>query len=188
MYIALKIYTGKYLDDMSDVGLCSKVVLDLMAGLEGDGYQLYTDNYYTSPQLYFTLYKKGINAYGTVQTNRKEFPYELVRRKGERFDRGYYDYRSNGPLLGAFWVDRRFIYFLSTLHTALPSNGATTTIMRREADGSQVAVQCPPLLPDYQAYMRGADRGDQMIGFYNVGRRSKKWWKRVFSTFWSATF
>ena len=61
--------------------------------------------------------------------------------------------------------------------------------MRREADGSQVAVQCQPLLPDYQAYMRGVDRGDQMIGFYNVARRSKKWWKRVFfSTFWSAAF
>ena len=29
--------------------------------------------------------------------------------------------------------------------------------------------------------MRGIDRGDQLIGFYNIVRRSKKWWKRVFS-------
>ena len=29
--------------------------------------------------------------------------------------------------------------------------------------------------------MRGVDRGDQLIGCYNVGRRSKKWWKRVFA-------
>lgn len=29
--------------------------------------------------------------------------------------------------------------------------------------------------------MRGADRSDQYIGLYNVGRRSRKWWKRVFS-------
>ena len=176
----IQIYTGKNMEDTSDVGLCSKVVLDLMAGLEDSGFELYTDNYYTSPQLYLTLYKKGINACGTVRTNRKEFPPELVHRKGERFERGFYDYRSNGPLLAAFWVDRRFIHFLTTLHTALPSSGAVTTIMRREADGSRVEVQCPPLLPDYQTYMRGVDRGDQMIGFYNAGRRSKKWWKRVF--------
>ena len=38
---------------------------------------------------------------------------------------------------------------------------------------------CPPCLPDYQAYMRGVDRGDQLVGYYNLGRRSKKWWKRV---------
>ena len=28
--------------------------------------------------------------------------------------------------------------------------------------------------------MRGVDRGDQLIGYYNIGRRSRKWWKRVF--------
>ena len=71
------------MEDTSDVGLWSKVVLDLMAGLEDSGFELYTDNYYTSLQLYLTLYKKGINACGTVQMNRKEFPLELVHHKGE---------------------------------------------------------------------------------------------------------
>ena len=35
-------------------------------------------------------------------------------------------------------------------------------------------------VPDYQAYMRGVDRGDQWRKYYNIGRRSKKWWKRLF--------
>ena len=39
---------------------------------------------------------------------------------------------------------------------------------------------CPPLLDDYVKYMRGVDRGDQLITLYNGGRRSKKWWRRVF--------
>ena len=39
------------------------------------------------------------------------------------------------------------------------------------------AVTCPPLLPDYQTLMRGVDRGDQLIGYHNIGRRLKKWWK-----------
>ena len=56
-----------------------------------------------------------------------------------------------------------------------------TTVKRRQIDGTQVDVECPPLLPDCQAFMRGVDRYDQLIGLYNIGRRSKKWWKRVFS-------
>ena len=39
------------------------------------------------------------------------------------------------------------------------------------------------MLNAHHSYLttRGVDRSDQLIGLYNVGRRSKKWWKRVFS-------
>ncbi len=40
-------------------------------------------------------------------------------------------------------------------------------------------VTAPPVIPDYTTYMRGVDLGDQLIQLYNVGRRSRKWWKRV---------
>ena len=67
-----QIYTGKSLEDgNSSVGLCSKVVLDLMSGLEGSGLHLYTDNYYTSPSL---------NACGTARPNRIGFPKELLTK------------------------------------------------------------------------------------------------------------
>ena len=55
------------------------------------------------------------------------------------------------------------------------------TVKRRNPDGRSVDVSCPPLLPDYQQYMQGADRGDQLVGYYNIRRRSKKCWKKVFS-------
>ena len=178
----VQIYTGKSMEATdAGAGLCTRVVLDLMDGLEDAGLDLYTDNYYTSPDLYTTLYEKGINACGTVRTNRKGFPKVLVHDRRRNEERGYYDYRSNGPLLAAVWYDRRFIYFLSTMHSAETSDGTPVTVARRNPDGSRLSVQCPPLLPDYQAYMRGVDRGDQMIGYYNIGRRSKKWWKRVYS-------
>ena len=54
------------------------------------------------------------------------------------------------------------------------------TVKRRKIDGTHDDIPCPPILPDYQAYMRGVDRDDQLIGYYNAGRRSKKWWKWVF--------
>ena len=173
----LQVYTGKDLSNVSDVGLCTKVVLDLMSGLESFHHELYTDNYYTSPSLYLTLYSRGVNACGTVRPNRKGFPQDLVT-KATIHNRSYYNYRSSGPLLATVWVDKRSIYFLSTMHVA--ESTEESTVKRRKPDGLQEDVLCPPLLPDYQAYMRGVDRGDQLIGYYNAGRRSKKWWKRVF--------
>ena len=75
----MQVYTGKNLgDDSVDVGLCSRVVLELMSGLEDDGHCVFTDNYYTSPQLALTLYNKGINCCGTVRTNRSGYHKDLV--------------------------------------------------------------------------------------------------------------
>ena len=175
----LQIYTGKNVETNTCAGLCTRVVLELMSGLEDYGLDLYTDNYYTGPELYLTLYKKGINACGTVRVNRNGFPKELVHKSKRNVQRGFYDYRSNGPVLAAVWFDKRFIHFLSTLHCA--ESATPTVIDRCNQDGSKTAITCPPLLPDYQQYMRGVDRGDQLIGFYNIGRRSTKWWKLIFA-------
>ena len=63
MFIAYKfILERHYVETEHSVGISSRVVLDLIHGLEGDGLELYTDNYYTSPELYNTLYKKRVKA------------------------------------------------------------------------------------------------------------------------------
>ena len=175
----LQVYTGKGLDScVTDVGLCTQVVLDLMKGFDHMGVQLYTDNFYTSPLLYFRLYKRqGINACGTVRPNRLGFPSQLVI-KATGTNRGTYQYLSNGPLLACSWVDKRSLYLLTTMH--IGERVGNPTVRRRQADGSQADVSCPPCLPDYQKHMRGVDRGDQLESYYNVGRKSKKWWRRIF--------
>ena len=54
----LQVYTGKGMEtNQPEIGLCSRVVLDLLSGLENTGLDLYTDNYYTSSYLYLELYK-----------------------------------------------------------------------------------------------------------------------------------
>ena len=93
-------------------------------------------------------------------------------------NRGTFKYRSNGPLVATSWVDKKTIYFLSTRHAEKCS--FDVYVKRRTSDGSLVDLKCPPCLPDYTAFMRGVDRADQMQSYYNVGRRSKKWWRRVF--------
>ena len=176
--VRLQVYTGKNSQLASnETGLCSRVVLELLSGLESKSPKVYMDNYYTSTGLFLALYKKGINACGTARSNRKYYPKDLVVDK--KVAMGYLDYRSNGPIVATVWKDKRIIHFLTTIHMAKCS--LPITAKRREKDGTQKDVECPPCLPDYQKFMRGIDRRDQMMGYYNVGRRSRKWWKRVFS-------
>ena len=59
------------------------------------------------------------------------------------------------------------------------------TVKRRNPDETSVDVSSPPPLPDYQQYMKGVDRGDQLVGYYNIGWRSKKWWKKFFHMLYS---
>ena len=99
----------------------------------------------------------------------------MPQNQMKKLDRGYYDYCSNGPLLAVAWKDRQMVYFVSTAHVATKISG-TVTVFRHGPSGEKLEIPCPPLLDDYVKYMRGVDRGDQLITLYNGGRHSKKWW------------
>jgi hypothetical protein len=171
-----QIYCGKGVDCNNDVGLCTRVVLELLDGLKDSGLHLYTDNYYTSPVLFHHLYHCGINACGTCRSNRAFFPIDKLHLDCTIENRSRMKYRSNGPVLAVSWVDKKVINFVSTMHVA----EADCAVLRRAKNGTAEEFRCPPLLPDYVKYMRGVDRGDQLISYYNLGWKSRKWWRRVF--------
>ena len=54
-FIDYRYIQGKNLKSTIDAGLCSRVLLELITGL--DGHQLYTNKYYTSSAVYLELYK-----------------------------------------------------------------------------------------------------------------------------------
>lgn len=166
----LQVYTGKNSElSCIEQGLSTRVVLELVKGIESIQHKLYMDNYYTSPHLFLTLYDKNIGACGTIRTNRKYYPKDLTISPSS-VDRGYSDHRCSPPLVAWVWNDRRIINFLPNMHDATgPSTVLRTTVS--EGEVTREEVTCPPVLPDYQAFMRGVDRGDQLIGYYNMGRR-----------------
>ena len=169
----LQIYTGRT-NSVSAKGLSSRVVLELIRGLEDRHYTLYMDNFYSSPMLFLLLYEMEVNAVGTVRSTRKFFPKSIEKPKSS--PSGTMEYRSKGPILAYVWVDNRPVYTLTTDHRVV---SGTEIARRRKADGQKEDVPCPPCLPDYQQHMRGVDRADQRIGYYNIGRRGRKWWKRA---------
>lgn len=63
-------------------------------------------------------------------------------------------------------------------HSVPPKRKMTCT--RTQKDGSKKLISCAVLIPEYTKRMGGVDRFGQQRGQYNVGRRSRKWWKRIF--------
>ena len=137
---------------------------------------------YMSPHLYQQLLSMGMYACGTCKPSRKAFPKRLAKKKlpkGKDCQRGFHKFFCRREMTACAWFDRRYVHFLSTLHPPVCSDGFLPVVSRRDGR-EEVDVPCPPLLTDYITFMRGVDRGDQLIQLYNVGRKSYKPWRRMF--------
>ena len=44
----------------------------------------------------------------------------------------------------------------------------------------EIMVRRPLVVDEYNIYMRGVDKGDQLINLYNVLIKSLRWWKTLF--------
>ncbi|KAG3243500.1 hypothetical protein PI124_g11686 [Phytophthora idaei] len=86
--------------------------------------------------------------------------------------------RSNSGLVPLAWVDNRAVYFLaSQVGTEM------TTVQRREKSGEQSAVPCPGIAAEYQRYMGGVNRHDQLrLQSYSMqlAARFPKFYKSLF--------
>ena len=70
------------------------------------------------------------------------------------------------------WVDRRPIYFLSSIHQAEESH---LSITRRGPGGEPQELPCPPVVKEYNRWMGGVDLNDQMAHI-DRSRRSYSWY------------
>ena len=121
-----------------------------------------------------TLLKDGISACGTIRKDRKG----LSKNEGKEKDMkmGDSEYRTSYEGIRCLkWVDKKPVQFLSNFHD--PS--ALSEVERRQKDGSLKTIACPQMAKDYNGYMGCVDKSDQMKSFYEITRKSKKWWHRL---------
>ena len=85
----MKIYCGQ---NRTDDGLpaSTKVVLDLNNQLLGKGYNIYLDNWYSSPGLFVQLLQAETNVCGTVGLNRKGMPPDFSKKRLKRGEIVFY--------------------------------------------------------------------------------------------------
>lgn len=171
-------YTGREKNaagkPITEQGLSSRVVRDMVKGLERKHHHVYMDNYFTSVLLFCILLQLGVYATGTVRTNRKGWPKQLpskcVKRQGE------YKQAQKENLTACTWFDKRQVNLLSTVSNPLKIE----KVSRRQKDGSLKDIDGPEIVVLYGKYMGGVDRSDQLRSLYSVSRKSLRWWRYVF--------
>ena len=172
-----EIYSGK--KEVVEKNLGENVVKRLTEHLHGKHHRVFMDNYFTTYELFRYLETKQIYACGTVMLNRKNLPHHLLSLDKE-LKRGNYDWAvSSDNLICLKWKDKRCVTILSSLPDAVDR----IEIQRKEKDGKKVNVNCPKAISTYNANMGFVDKFDQLISLYEIDRKSKKWWHRIFFHF-----
>jgi len=69
------------------------------------------------------------------------------------------------------------VCMLSTIHddSMVTKQGCT-----RLVSGGVETIQKPKVIEEYNQYMGGVDKSDQLVTYYGFRRCSKKWWKQAF--------
>ena len=156
----------------SSNGQAYDVVMNLLSSLFGKGHILYTDNLHSSPQLFYDLLQKLVLASGTVRKNRKKFPKNLDI--ASKLSRGESKFIFFEHLTVCRWFDNKDVFCISTVLSD------TITTIKRRVEKQLKDVICPDIIVDYNQHMGGVDLADQAMCYYSVGRKSLKWWRRVF--------
>ena len=74
------------------------------------------------------------------------------------------------------WRDRRLVYVMSTNSNPTDSS----TIHRKNRDGTTEVASCPPNIVSYNKFMGGVDRADQLRQYYHVRSKSRKFYLYIF--------
>ena len=135
---------------------------------------MYCDNYYTSPSLCKRLLTLDFGCCGTVRLDRRnilETFKKAAPKKGEIVT--YQD----DQVFGLKWKDKQFVSMLSTIHD---DSMISKERRSRQVSGGVETIQKHAVVEEYNQYMGGVDKSDQLVVYYGFRRSSKKWWKRAF--------
>lgn len=156
-------------------GITQSVVLSLVDHLKDKGHHLYMDNLYTSPALFTALKSLGFGACGTLRVNRKGVPTNIKTKKLEKGE--VIAETGENDMVFLKWKDKRDVALLTTVHD---SSSVNVSRRSRSAPGGSEEVSKPHAIDQYNKYMGGVDKLDQLVSYYSFSRRSVKWWKKVF--------
>lgn len=160
-----QVYCGKSKD--ANTMVPSKVVMDMMENLLDKGRTLCTDNYYTSVSLACSLLQRKTHLIGTLRTNRKFNPKQVIEKKlkiGESIAQ-----ECKQGIVVQKWKDKRDVLMLSTRY-----GGEMITMQKRGKE-----KQKPKNVLEYNKYKAYIDLSDQLKSYNTALRRSVKWYRKL---------
>lgn len=172
----LSVYVGdeKKKAAANNRSITQNIVMTLMEGLLKLGHYLFMDNYYNTSDLTDDLVANQTHVCGTIRSNRKRVPKDLLKRNGKLIEKDEVTSFSNNNSLVGCWRDKKYVSLISTFHNNfdLVDSGKTTR--------ADIPILKPQPVLDYNKYMGGVDKSDQILHYYNAERKAMKWYKKFF--------
>ena len=104
---------------------------------------------------------------GTLRTDRKSNPKACTKAKVKQGD---VISRSIEGVVVAKWKDKRDVLMISNLHSL-----QMIEVTNRRGEKKMK----PNIIKDYNQYMSGVDRAEQMVSYYDCLRKTIRWYKKV---------
>lgn len=170
-------YVGKE-STRSGLGLGESVICKLSESLIQSGCELYFDNLFTSPRALLTLADHGLLATGTVRQMRKGLP-PLVKSDSSMKKGDILSYQTTDRRLNYMkWCDTKPVCLLSNY---LSSVQTVSKARKKKGHSERIETDIPLMVTEYNKYMGGVDKSDQMKSAYAFDHRSKqKYYLRIF--------
>jgi hypothetical protein len=138
------------------------------------------DNYFTSLRLLCILRQKRLNAISTIRNNRLQTLKDMLEcdKSLKKRGRGSYDWRSDHAkrITIVKWQDNKAI----TVASNFISHQLGTPAERYLASkGEYEDIPGPSAVETYNKVMNGVDVCDQIMSYYRVSVKSRKWYKYI---------
>ncbi|KAF2891419.1 hypothetical protein ILUMI_14754 [Ignelater luminosus] len=157
-------------DDDESVGQRRAVCLKLAKNLLNEGRRLYIDNFYKSYELGLSLLDKKTHTIGTLRSNKKYMPYEIInaklKNKGDLIAR-----EDKNGIVVLKWLDTCKVRMLSTKHSPNLSSSEARNNEPSTSKGRKRQIKNKPKA--VKAYYKGKAGIDLSDLCYNIKKRSQ---------------
>ena len=163
-------------------GLAYNVVMELCQNLFHQGYRIYTDSFYTTQHLAEDLLRKRTYLIGAVKRTSSAMPVQL--KDIEKFEkcstRGDFRWHRNSDFVYVQWRDCKTVTIVSPIHSGSDVSFCYRTVNERQGYKKKKIDQ-PTIIQDYNKFMGGVDKSNQMLNKYPCYIKSIfHWWKVLF--------
>jgi len=158
------------LEETNNILVGESIVSILGESIFNKGYLIYTDNFFTSPNLCRSLLERNTYSIGTTRMDRKNCPMKF-RDKEKMKDQDVRHASAHKILALKYQDKKKTVYFLTTYLKQLKWVNIDKGYKKIDR------LEC---VHDYNQHMHGVDRHDQKLASFTIMRRHLKWYRKLF--------